>query len=272
MDKIALHLPYDFLALKPKKLRKGDSLVRAGDNWDGGYVIPASVVSRIKSIVSYGLGNNFSFERDIHRWHRNIPIHVYDHSVTFKSMLFDVLTSVRNLRSFENFRFKVSQIKGRILYIFSYMSFFHFTKGVRHFRYEVVRDRESIEQIAILETFASVGDGVLLKMDIEGGEYETILEILNTPKSIEAICIEFHHVVTHRDKFIQIVDLLSHDFSIVHFHVNNAGRVFENIPDILELTFTKNDYVDSATIDTDLPLMSLDYANSPGKSDYRVIF
>jgi short-subunit dehydrogenase involved in D-alanine esterification of teichoic acids len=123
-----------------------------------------------------------------------------------------------------------------------------------------------------METLSKVGDGVLLKMDIEGGEYETILEILDASQRIEAICIEFHDVVTNRQRFLEIVTLLLRDFAIVHMHINNAGMITNNIPNILELTFTKYDYVDTETIDYNLPLTNLDYPNSPRKMDYGVIF
>jgi len=48
--------------LKPKFV---DDLVRLGDKSDGGYVISNKILKNCKFCLTFGLGDNFSFENDL---------------------------------------------------------------------------------------------------------------------------------------------------------------------------------------------------------------
>lgn len=203
---------------------------------------------------------------------KNLKITVYDHSVTLFSMLLDVFVSIKNLRKINNFRFKISQVYGRTQFILSYLIFFKSHSDRKHVRSEIVGVSRGNKQTSIQETLSNLEDGILIKMDIEGAEYGTILEALNFSPYIEAICIEFHNIIENRENFVHIINQLKGEFSLVHCHVNNTGKVLGGVPDILEITFVSNKYAETYYSNYALPLIDLDFPNSPGRIDYKLVF
>tara|TARA_B100001123_G_C14807869_1_gene827119 strand:- start:270 stop:656 length:387 start_codon:yes stop_codon:yes gene_type:complete len=99
--------------LKPKFI---DDLIRLGDKSDGGYVISNKMLKNCKFCLTFGLGDNFSFESDLKKKNPNSKIFVYDHSVSIlfwlKHFFFWLWHSVR----FRNFNF-------RFLYFIKYIFF-----------------------------------------------------------------------------------------------------------------------------------------------------
>ena len=61
--------------LKPKFV---DDLVRLGDKSDGGYVMSNKILKDCKFCLTFGLGDNFSFENDLKKKNSNSKIFVYD--------------------------------------------------------------------------------------------------------------------------------------------------------------------------------------------------
>jgi hypothetical protein len=64
--------------LRPIKI---NDLFRVGNNSDGGYVITSKAFKQIDTIVSFGLGENFSFEKHVYLLNNKLNIIVYDHTV-----------------------------------------------------------------------------------------------------------------------------------------------------------------------------------------------
>ena len=80
---------------------------------------------------------------------------------------------------------------------------------------------------------------VLLKIDVEGAEYDWLLQTDIAEVSRTAICIafEFHWLDTKGDAFIRCVEKLKAHYHIVHLHGNNAGGMVGWVPRVPELTF-----------------------------------
>jgi hypothetical protein len=87
---------------------------------------------------------------------------------------------------------------------------------------------------------------LLLQMDVEGSEYEVVL---NTPSELLAMCriivVELHALERMFDGFAYriikaCVDKLLHDFYVVHAHPNNCSGMTRwngiEIPHVMELT------------------------------------
>ena len=64
--------------LRPIKI---NNLFRVGNKTDGGYVVPSKPFQQIDCIISFGLGDNFSFEDHALLLNNNLNIVVYDHTV-----------------------------------------------------------------------------------------------------------------------------------------------------------------------------------------------
>ena len=94
---------------------------------------------------------------------------------------------------------------------------------------------------------------LILQMDIEGAEYEVIID---TPREIfkkfRIMAIEFHSLdmLFNKNSFKMVetlFDKLSSDFTVVHIHPNNSRPIINlnsiDIPELLEFTFLRNDRV-----------------------------
>ena len=95
---------------------------------------------------------------------------------------------------------------------------------------------------------------LLLQMDIEGAEYEVIID---TPgevfKKFRIMAIEFHFLdmMFNKNAFKMVeavFDKLSSDFTVAHIHPNNSRPIINknsiDIPELLEFTFLRNDRVE----------------------------
>ena len=94
---------------------------------------------------------------------------------------------------------------------------------------------------------------LILQMDIEGAEYEVIID---TPheifKKFRIMAIEFHFLdmIFNKNAFKMVeavFDKLSYDFTVAHIHPNNSRPIIIKnsieIPELLEFTFLRNDRV-----------------------------
>ena len=58
------------------------SLIRLGHNNDGGYIINNEILDKSKTLLTFGLSDEFSFEKDYKSLKPDNKIIVYDHTVT----------------------------------------------------------------------------------------------------------------------------------------------------------------------------------------------
>lgn len=203
------------LAEQLKPLRTNKELIRIGVNTDGGYLVPNDLEG-IKACFSPGVDDIASFEQDLLT--KGIGSHLADYSV-------DEIPNNTPALSF------IKKFLGANTYD-------HFI---------------SLEDW--VENYApnSQDDSLILQMDIEGAEYETLLscsnEILN---KFRIMVIEFHNTESWgQSDFFNIVNSvfkkLLKTHLIVHSHPNNAmGLVNMNgflAPRVFELTFIKKNRV-----------------------------
>jgi len=90
-------LPNKYNFLLPYRTK---DLVRLGDKSDGGYVIDNSVLKDCKYLISFGMGENYSFEEDFLKINNN-NIYVYDYSVShiyYQSNIFKALRRILTFR------------------------------------------------------------------------------------------------------------------------------------------------------------------------------
>lgn len=260
-----------FQILQPKKLINEDVLVRIGDNWDGGYVIPKSALKYVDQIVSYGLGNNFSFEKNF-RDKRSVNVKVYDHSVDYWSMIREALQTFAQICKLRNMRFHCAQLKVKIRFIKSYRQFFS-NDQTCHLKNRIVGEVRLESDLSVLNTVEDLKfDCNLLKIDIEGFEYEVLPYLIEHLPKFFCMCIEFHDVSQNSAQFLKMVSAIGSTHSIVHTHINNAGRFEAGVADILEVTFIKNSHASQNYATHKLPIKGLDYANSPSQHDPEIHF
>lgn len=83
---------------------------------------------------------------------------------------------------------------------------------------------------------------LLLKMDIEGGEYQVFPNLSwQYLDCFSQITFELHGCVFMTEQVLNILSKLSQQFVLIHLHANNTdNRVIDEVPNVLELTYVNN--------------------------------
>ena len=117
---------------------------------------------------------------------------------------------------------------------------------------------------------------IFLSMDIEGFEYLWLQSLtLDQLKSFKQIAIELHDL-NNNDNQLKIamiingLEKLNKTHYIVHSHGNNYAGIYNNIPDVLELTLIRKNYFTDIPLKNmiPLPIKYLDYPNNKDLPDH----
>ena len=106
----------------------------------------------------------------------------------------------------------------------------------------------------------------MLKIDIEGSEYEIIEDIVKNNTKIKMLIIEFHWINKNKKKFINSIKKLKKKFDIVHLHVNNYRPLnsSDEIFDVIEITMVhKNTNKYRKVFRENFPIKNLDFECFP---------
>jgi hypothetical protein len=222
--------------LKPYQIDK--DLLRLGPNGDGGYLIPNDL-DGIKSCFSPGVDKISDFEQDC--VNRGMKIYMADKSVDKPNLNVPVI--------------QYNFIKKHI----------GCTNNADFTTMDQWVDAFNIDQ----------NEDLLLQMDIEGGEYSSLLNISDAlMKRFRIIVIEFHSLEDlWNPHFFSIAesvfDKILQTHTCVHIHPNNYHGIDTKfgieIPRIAEFTFLRNDRAKFEKYQVQFP-HKLDYDNSNKKS------
>tara|TARA_X000000368_G_scaffold44961_1_gene32302 strand:- start:125 stop:913 length:789 start_codon:yes stop_codon:yes gene_type:complete len=218
-------------------------LIRLGGNYDGGYLVERSSIEKSKSLVTLGLGYEWTFEKDYYKLYRK-PIHCYDHTVSYSSIkklsrkaLASNFFRLLKPKYFTKKNF-LSNLKKSVFLYKDYKNLFQ--NEVKHYVLRVgpgfgpgnkgILLSEILKKIQKLPCF--------LKVDIEAAEYRILDEIIQLQDNFIGLAIEFHDVDLHLKKIENFIKSLN--MTLVHIHPMNQALVVNNIPIQIELTFAKN--------------------------------
>jgi hypothetical protein len=219
---------------------------RLGQKNDGGYVIPMNVVSDIEAVVVFGVNDDDSFEKDLANYldPKKIPFYLCDPFVPYTK------TSEFHFESLG----LAAETKDKMI------------------AWRDVRKRFGLE-----------GKKILLKIDIEGAEWESLANLVTSDlDGVVCLLIEFHHLIRLQDLDNQqkVLTLLNKIFTVVHLHANNCGYCFANekilFPDVLECTYVSTNYLDSHGIQRSIrqiPYPSeIDQPNTLERPEYPIFW
>lgn len=248
-----------------KSLRK--NLVRIGPKTDGGYVIDKRVIKKSNTIITCGLNDDWEFEKDFLKFNKDCKIIAYDHTVNkefwnkrFKKNLIDLL------------KFKKLNLK-KIIDIFKhyeYRSFFN-NKNNHHIK-KVVLNKKSRNEVSIKKILSNQKN-IILKVDIEGDEYNLLKKINTEYKKINLLIIEFHKISKNINKIKKFI--LSRKFKIIHVHANNFGGIDKNSnPNVLEITLINIAKFKTSNLKSNVeyPIPGLDFRNLTRRNDIDLKF
>jgi hypothetical protein len=264
------YLPREFNILIPKVTKR---LLRVGRNQDGGYIVDKNILRNIKSLVSFGMSYEFSFELDLLKINKNVKIKIFDHTVTH---LFYLKNIFKIFRRFLTFRINYKNL------LFVILDYFNFLKFIYDFRVtfyclKIVKENIHKNEITPLKIFRNVlnsSSNILLKIDIEGDEYKVLKQVLFFHRNIDLMIIEFHNINKNKLIFFKSIKELNKYYYNIHLHGNNHCFLKNcGFPDTAEITLiNKKKYFFNHKENKNFPIKHLDYPNNPHKKDVVINF
>ena len=249
-------------------------LVRRGAKNDGGYLIPINIKADL--LISFGLGNDWKFELDLIKYEHVGSFVIFDHSQNLLGYFREFLKRLKPQG------FQLKALVYRLILVFRYFRDF-VVKGNKHIQKKVTKNGNIVyskitkKEISVTEIFGEfVNDldkKILLKIDIEGYEYEIIDQVIDYKDNVVLIIIEFHDITLKLDEFKKCLDKLNLHYSLIHSHVNNYGSLDQdNIPQMCEFTFIRKTIFIGEEKISKLPRNDLDSPTTPFRNDLMLNF
>jgi len=192
-------------------------VIRMGAYYDGGYVVPLAALEASEALMGYGIFTDISFEREFSQRY-NKPSYGFDCGVK------EIETGDPNCHFF-------SECIGS-------------SDSLYTFQVSSGKVSSFSEQ---RERFDLVNKKYFIKMDIEGGEFLVMNDILNYSKEITGFALEIHmNRANSREEILHFLSKLSEDFVLIHLHGCNFCDVsYYKIPDAIQLTYINKNLIDS---------------------------
>jgi hypothetical protein len=233
-----LKIPETYSFLAPLEC----TLARVGGLGDGGYVIPAQDKYGVEALLSVGISDDWSFERQIAKHSPQCAIYGYDRTSGSVVFAYYFLREILSKRKIDE---KLKLLKKWMLLTFTFAFFWN--RRHKFYRKWIVLEEKNEKEVSITEAFNRIpaDKKVGIKIDIEGNEYEIgnqlVDQIKKRSSSVIFIIIEFHDVSENRDRFLSLTKDIQSMFSIAHIHANNYGGVGpDGFPEVIEITFSSS--------------------------------
>lgn len=222
--------------------------VRIGNAHDGGYIINQKIINNTKRLISIGIGGEDNFEI---QWAEKFPhtaIEAYDGTYPCNNLC--------------------NKFPDRI------------NKDIFYVNHNVGSQDKQIP----INTIVDSKKDVLLKIDIEGGEYSVFENFFTKNSDLTGLILEIHdlHIPEHREKIINLITKHFDSLLLFHVHGNSWGGKFDlnltpniqdgiivkNFPHVMELSFISKNIIDSFELEkSKFPVPNLDTSNKPDIDD-----
>ncbi len=160
----------------------------------GGWLIDLGLIPRGSTIISAGVGEDISFDLELIN---RLDCHVVGIDPTPKSHRF--IENQVNLTKFDLLKKALTSKDDDIIKIYKNTNPHHVSESQLLTHNAVSRFDHYYAETINLETIFKKYDNVsLVKMDIEGSEFDVIEKINFIPDSVMQLCIEFHHFCSHK--------------------------------------------------------------------------
>jgi hypothetical protein len=203
------------------KIENNYLLKRIGKKNDGGYLVDINSIIKSKTLISLGINDDWSFEKDFANFNSKANIVCFDKDT---SLIFLIKIFLRKFIFI--FYYGLRDTYASFIKIFNYINFLNSKLYKKNISYK-----------DLLNISKKLKEPFFLKIDIEGSEYRILNDIVKIQKKISGIVIEFHNIdlfLTKIEEFIKKIDL-----KLVHIHANNYGILYDET-NVVELTFARN--------------------------------
>jgi hypothetical protein len=260
---IFVSCPESLKFLRPKVI---SNLYRAGNSADGGYAITSDALTNSERFLCLGLGENWSFESEIHQVNPKARIDIYDDSV---GLYFFSIKAANGLVKFILMRETWANVKARFRRLIHYIQFWIQIDTNNHHQVHVTES--SFQKIL---TSYPEGTRIGLKIDIEGSEWEILKLIQQNQSRFEYILFEIHDFDRHLSDLKDFLSGTSDNFVNAHLHANNFETIgICGFPKVFELTLIRKYNAVSSGLNRNwLPVESLDAPNAKNRPDFIIEF
>lgn len=233
-----MHFDLKEMTMLPNKFKPKYqyNLIRLGSKHDGGYLVEKDSIYSAKTLLGFGIENDWNFERDFLA-KNNIKLEAFDHTISFGRFAGKAVESLAKiLICFWKPKAKRLKYHQKFNLFIDFLSFFRNDRSLHKIAIgNSIKNSKSVNRI-----FSEYVDQlpVFIKCDIEGSEYEILDDLIKNAENICGLAIEFHDIHLHLKQIESFLD--SFPLELVHIHVNNYADVDENgDPTVIELSFAK---------------------------------
>lgn len=282
--------PWQPLSLAPLRPVDLDDLVRVGGAHDGGYVISARCLRATTLLVSFGISDDWSFERAFLEENPLARLVGVDGSVS--TPIF-AGRAAGELRGFVGAALRLkrhdalaraSQARRDLALARDFAGFFR-GRSRTFIQKFVVPEGESdspsstqwrqLRRECDVETECSRSPlGFFLKMDIEGAEYAVLPDMLADLPRANGMVIEFHDCGAKWGPLTTLLRRLRSDFVVAHIHGNNSADLVPGTrtPEVLEISLINRRLVGEmiGPSRARYPRVGLDAPNFAGRPDFAL--
>ncbi|NBR94451.1 MAG: hypothetical protein EBT44_06485 [Actinobacteria bacterium] len=240
----------------------GLPMTRLGRNFDGGYVLPLLALDNCDSLVSLGYGYDSSFESDFLSLSSAKRVFLYDSSINLTVVIGQLFESLKFFPKGRK-RYFVLRVKQLIKYLLLRLN-----PRIRYTNTFIGKftGSKSLSYSQLLKAHSE--SNVILKMDIEGAEYQCFESPVDFKSYVKCMVIEFHDLKEKESEFIRIIKELKSNFTLVNTHINNFAPVVDQIPTVIELSFIQSSLVSEKQLSPALKVPSLfDFPNNMYKAE-----
>lgn len=252
---------------------ENDNLIRIGESSDGSYLVDKKSVTDSDLLISIGVGTIFNFEKSFLKLNK-VPLLAFDGSAGLLSQLKKIKWRLRQIVKLKNKEYFLDSFQYFLAPFTFYLFYKNFrekklNKNYRKFIKKYVGNQN--EYISFSELFKKYNitdnyNKIFFQIDIEGGEYDILIELIKYQNRISGLVIEFHNIDHHIEEISEFIKKFK--LNLIHNHINNIGGFNEeNIPKVIELTFSNSLVYDKIK---KLP-HPLDKPNSDDFFNYEII-
>ena len=160
----------------------------------GGWMIDADVIPERSTIISAGVGEDISFDLFLMNEKKCKIVGI---DPTPKSHSF--IESQQDLKNFQLIKKALHSKNNDLIKLYKNKNPNHVSESILPTHASVLGfDSYFSETISLEKIFEDFENISIIKMDIEGSEYEVIESLKNIPESVRQFCIEFHHFCTNK--------------------------------------------------------------------------
>lgn len=251
--------------LRPRDV-PGMQMARLGRDRDGGYVVPLRAMAQAGACLSFGVGDDTSFEEQLVAAFPGVRVILFDHTVPqppSSAATFEFVRQGVCAADTQWIRNSFGQIRGCRM----------FGRGVligRDGPFIRVDRRYSVE--THMRRRSVLGRPVVVKLDVEGAEYDIIVATPTTVwRDVLCLVVELHHLdgLGSIRRAVGCLKHLSQTHELVHLHGNNNRPLVSaplglSYPEVVELTFVNKRVAPRSTPSTrDFP----GELDRPGQTD-----